>query len=113
MSDAAEELIKNIFDLGDYSFADIEFSDLEHIKEDEQSYWNVLLHLRSYDIKINVGLCWFGQDYTEVAFYVDIDELMQMVIKEVHTKVQGFVMKEFGQVINPELNVQIYGKDYT
>ena len=113
MSDTAEELIKNIFDLGDYSFADIEFSDLEHIKEDEQSYWNVLLHLRSSDIKINVGQCWFGQDDTEVAFYVDMDELMQMVIKEVHTKVQGFVMKEFGQVINPELNVQIYGKDYT
>ena len=38
MSDAAEELIKNVFDLGDYSFADIEFDDVEHIEEDEQSY---------------------------------------------------------------------------
>tara|TARA_B100000749_G_C18442914_1_gene472999 strand:- start:1165 stop:1506 length:342 start_codon:yes stop_codon:yes gene_type:complete len=113
VSDAAEELIKNVFNLGDYSFADIEFSDLEHIKEDEQSYWNVLLHLRSSDTKINVGQCWFGQDDKEVAFYVDMDELMQMVIEEVNTKVKKFVMKEFGQIINPELNVQIYGKDYT
>ena len=42
-----------------------------------------------------------------------MSELMDMVLKEVNTKVQGFVMKEFGQVINPELNVQIYGRDYT
>ncbi len=112
MSDTAEELIKNIFDLGDYSFAEIEFGEWNETEEPGESYWDVLLHLKSSDVRINVGQCWLDND-KEVSFYVDMDSLMGMVIKEVANKTGAFVLKEFGDTISPELNVQIYGRDYT
>lgn len=110
--DAAEELIKNTYDLGDYAFADIEFSDLEYAEEGE-SFWNVSLHLRSSDKSIGVGTCWFSEEDKEVSFYVEMEEIMDMISKEVGSKMHSFVLNEFGKTINPELNVQVYGRDYT
>tara|TARA_B100000749_G_scaffold272910_1_gene255279 strand:+ start:1559 stop:1900 length:342 start_codon:yes stop_codon:yes gene_type:complete len=110
--DAAEELIKNTYDLGDYAFADIEFSDWENAEGDE-SFWNVSLHLRSSDKSIGVGTCWFNNVDKEVSFYVDLEEIMEMISKEVGFKMHSFVLNEFGKTINPELNVQVFGRDYT
>ena len=110
MSDQTEELIKNIFDLGEYSFAEIEFGEWE-VAEEGVSFWDVLLHLKSSDVRINVGQCWLEDE--EVSFYVDMDGLMEIVIKEVGKKTEDYLLKEFGSTINSKLNVQIYGRDYT
>ena len=127
MSDTAEELIKNIFDLGEYSFAQIEFGEWEK-DGDAYTYWTVYLHLLSSGMKVSVGTCYLEGvsleeandpntivDYKgkQVEFYVEMDDLMEMISKEVSNKTGAFVLKEFGATINPELNVQIYGKDYT
>ena len=105
-----EELLQNVFSMGDYSFAQIEFG--PWIKEEDGwDSWVVWLHLKSCDIKIPMGTCWM-QD-KEVSFYPDMDDLMGIVIKEVSNKTRDLLFKEFGATINPQLNVQIYGVDYT
>ena len=114
MSDKIDEIVKNIFDLGDYPIAKIEFGPWEKIEDSDFSrcgWWPVSLRLMSCDETIPVGTCWLEGE--EVSFYVEMDDLMEIVSKEVENRTQKMVLEMFGVTINSDLNVQVYGKDYT
>ena len=110
----AEELVKNVFDLGDYSFAEVQFGEFDVQASPQCISWPVFLHLNSSEMNISIGSCFVlgiksleEIENREVEFHLELEDSIEL-LKE---HMGDFFLKEFNKVVNPNLKVRIYDVD--